>query len=88
LSLKIPEKLKLNRFPADCVIISYNDSQHIAKFRAGAICGSPAKTGSDNNNKTAVISTAQPNKANFVHKKNKGLSHKTLLRLVYYGDQH
>jgi hypothetical protein len=43
--------------------------------------------GSDNNNKTAVISTAQPNKANFVHKKNKGLSHKTLLRLVYYGAQ-
>jgi hypothetical protein len=41
----------------------FHSFQHIARFRAGAICGSPAKTGSDNNNKTAVISTAQPNKA-------------------------
>ena len=29
----------------------------------------PAKTGRDNNNKTAVITTAQPNSANFVPQK-------------------
>lgn len=44
----------------------------------------PAKTGRDSNSNTAVITTAQPNNANFVHKKNKHLSHKTLLRLKYY----
>lgn len=44
----------------------------------------PASTGRDSNSNTAVITTAQPNNANFVHKKNKHLSHKTLLRLKYY----
>lgn len=36
----------------------------MAKFIAGRT--SPANTGKDNNNNTAVITTAQPNKANFV----------------------
>jgi hypothetical protein len=34
----------------------------MAKFRAGT--NLPAKTGKDNNNNTAVITTAHPNKAN------------------------
>jgi len=72
LSLGIPKKFELNRFPTDCAKSIFHSSQHIARFRAGTISETPAKTGSDNNNKTAVISTAQPNKANFVHKKNKG----------------
>ena len=38
----------------------------------------PASTGKDNNNNTAVITTAQPNKANFVHKNDV----KTLLKLL------
>jgi len=37
----------------------------------------PAKTGRDNNNKTAVITTAQPNSANFAPQNNKHLSNKT-----------
>ena len=36
--------------------------QHTARFRAGTI--SPAKTGKDNNNKIAVINTAQTNNGN------------------------
>ena len=36
--------------------------QHIAIFKAGAIRASPAKTGNDNNNKTAVTNIAQTNK--------------------------
>jgi hypothetical protein len=38
--------------------------QHIARFKAGTIVALPAKTGNDNNNKTAVTTTAHPNKAN------------------------
>ena len=41
----------------------YNSSQQIAKFKSGRTL--PAKTGKDNNNNTAVITTAHPNKANF-----------------------
>jgi hypothetical protein len=63
LSLKNPKMFKLNRFLADCAKSLFHSSQHTAKFNAGTICDLPAKTGSDNNNKTAVISTAQPNKA-------------------------
>jgi hypothetical protein len=40
----------------------YISFQQFAKFRAGSIL--PAKTGNDNNNNTAVITTAHPNKAN------------------------
>ena len=64
--LKFPKKFKLNRLPADCDILLYNGSQNTAKFKAGRI--PPASTGKDNNNNTAVITTAHPNKANFVHK--------------------
>ena len=66
-SLRFSKKLKLNRLPADCEIFSYNGSQKTAKFRAGRI-SLPAKTGKDSNSNTAVITTAHPNKANFVHK--------------------
>jgi hypothetical protein len=38
--------------------------QHIARFYAGTIYGLPAKTGSDNNNNTAVIRTAHTNNGN------------------------
>jgi len=34
-----------------------------ARFRAGTTSVSPAKTGRDNNNNTAVTTTAHPNKA-------------------------
>jgi hypothetical protein len=61
--LRFSKKLKLNRLPADCDIYSYNGSQNTAKFRAGRF-SLPAKTGSDNNNKTAVITTAHANKIN------------------------
>lgn len=44
----------------------------MAKFRAGRSL--PAKTGKDNNNNTAVITTAHPNKASFVPQNNKRLS--------------
>lgn len=36
--------------------------QHIAGFKAGAIVGSPAKIGKDNNYNHAVINTAHTNK--------------------------
>ena len=36
--------------------------QQLAKFNAGTIL--PASTGNDNNNNTAVTTTAHPNKAN------------------------
>ena len=61
--LRFSLKFKLNRLPADCDIYSYNGSQHTAKFRAGRF-SLPAKTGNDNNNKTAVITTAHANKIN------------------------
>jgi hypothetical protein len=61
--LRFSKKFKLNRLPADCVILLYNGSQNTAKFRAGRI-SLPAKTGNDNNNKIAVITTAQANKIN------------------------
>jgi hypothetical protein len=61
--LRFSKKFKLNRLPADCDILLYNGSQNTAKFRAGRI-SLPAKTGNDNNNKTAVITTAQANKIN------------------------
>ena len=38
--------------------------QHIASFKAGRMYGSPANTGNDSNNNTAVTTTAHPNKAN------------------------
>jgi len=41
----------------------FHSSHHIARFRAGAIFGPPANTGKDNNNNTAVITTAHPNNA-------------------------
>ena len=41
----------------------YHSFQQLAKFDAGTII-LPARTGKDNNNNTAVITTAQPNKAN------------------------
>ena len=42
----------------------YHNSQQLARFKAGTISMNlPAKTGKDNNNNTAVITTAQPNKA-------------------------
>jgi hypothetical protein len=45
----------------------YHNSQQLARFKAGTISiNLPAKTGKDNNNNTAVITTAQPNKASFV----------------------
>jgi hypothetical protein len=43
---------------------TFHSFQHLAKFKAGTISGSPAKTGSDNNSNTAVTTTAHPNKAN------------------------
>ena len=55
---------KLNRLPADNDIFIYNGFQNTAKFKAGRF-SLPAKTGKDNNNNTAVITTAHPNKANF-----------------------
>lgn len=61
--LRLSKKFKLNKLPADCAIFSYNGSQNTAKFNAGTI-SLPAKTGRDNNSKTAVITTAHPNKAN------------------------
>jgi hypothetical protein len=61
--LRFSKKFKLNRLPADCDILLYNGSQNTAKFRAGRI-SLPAKTGNDNNNKIAVITTAQANKIN------------------------
>jgi hypothetical protein len=36
----------------------------MAKFKAGRMYGLPANTGKDNNSKTDVTITAQPNKAN------------------------
>jgi hypothetical protein len=43
----------------------HHNSQQLARYNAGTIiCNSPARTGKDNNNNTAVIITAQPNKAN------------------------
>jgi hypothetical protein len=62
-SLRLSKKFKLNRLPSDCEIFSYNGSQNTAKFKAGRF-SLPAKTGKDNNNNTAVITTAHPNKAN------------------------
>ena len=59
--LRFSKKFKLNRLPADCDILSYNGSQKTAKFKAGRI-SLPARTGNDNNNKTAVITTAHANK--------------------------
>lgn len=61
--LRLSKKLKLNKLPADCDIFSYNGFQNTAKFNAGTK-SLPANTGKDNNNKTAVITTAHPNKAN------------------------
>jgi hypothetical protein len=61
--LRFSKKFKLNRLPADCDIHSYNGSQNTAKFRAGRF-SLPARTGNDNNNKTAVITTAHANKIN------------------------
>jgi len=62
-SLRLYKKYKLNILPTDCDIFSYNGSQNTAKFKAGRF-SLPAKTGKDNNNNTAVITTAHPNKAN------------------------
>jgi hypothetical protein len=42
----------------------YHSFQQIAKFKAGTISSLPANTGKDNNNNTAVTTTAHPNKAN------------------------
>jgi hypothetical protein len=47
--------------------VIYHSFQHLAKFKAGTI-KLPAKTGKDNNNNTAVITTAQPNKANLCNR--------------------
>lgn len=58
--LRFSKKFKLKKLPADCDILWYNGSQKTAKFRAGRF-SLPAKTGSDNNNKTAVITTAHAN---------------------------
>lgn len=68
-SLRISKILKYIRFPADCVKNSCNSSQHIPKFKGSTrynFWWEPAKIGRDNNNKTAVITTAQPNSANFI----------------------
>ena len=62
-SLRFSKKFKLNRLPTDCDILLYNGSQNTAKFNAGRI-SSPANTGNDNNNNTAVITTAHPNNDN------------------------
>jgi hypothetical protein len=43
-------------------MLIYHSFQQIARFKPGTIL--PASTGSDSNSKTAVITTAQPNKAN------------------------
>jgi len=40
--------------------LNFKSFQHIAEFKAGRII-LPAKTGNDNNNKTAVTKIAQPN---------------------------
>jgi hypothetical protein len=61
--LRFSKKFKLNRLPSDCDIHLYNGSQKTAKFRAGRF-SLPAKTGNDNNNKTAVITTAHANSIN------------------------
>jgi len=45
------------------IVFKLNSFQHIVRFRAGTIL--PAKTGSDNNNKTAVISTDHTNKGSW-----------------------
>jgi hypothetical protein len=53
----------LSKHPADKDIINtYISFQQLAKYKAGSIL--PAKTGKDNNNNMAVITTAHPNKAN------------------------
>jgi len=62
--LRFSKKFKLNKLPADCDIFSYNGSQNTAKFKAGRF-SLPARTGNDNNSKTAVITTAHANKINF-----------------------
>ena len=61
--LRFSKKFKLNKLPADCDIFSYNGSQNTAKFKAGRF-SLPARTGNDNNSKTAVITTAHANKIN------------------------
>jgi hypothetical protein len=45
-------------------VIICHSSQQIARFKAGTIYNLPANTGKDNNSKTAVTTTAHPNKAN------------------------
>lgn len=65
-------------------MIHHHSSQQIARLKAGTIyINLPAKTGKDNNNNTAVITTAHPNKASFAPQKNKRLSNKTLLILYW-----
>jgi hypothetical protein len=43
--------------------MTYHTFQQLARFNSGAIWVSPAKTGRDNNNITAVTTVAHPNKA-------------------------
>jgi hypothetical protein len=43
--------------------VIHHSFQQLARFNTGTIY-LPARTGKDNNNNTAVIITAQPNKAN------------------------
>jgi hypothetical protein len=63
-------------------VVYNHSSQQFTRFKAGTISiNLPAKTGNDNNNNTAVITTAHPNKASFAPQKNKRLSNKTLLIL-------
>ena len=42
----------------------YHSFQQIARFNAGTILWIPASTGKDNRSKTAVTTTAHPNKTN------------------------
>ena len=51
-------------FPSDCIKLIFNSSQKTARFKASGIeKATPASTGSDNNNNTAVTTTAHPNNA-------------------------
>jgi hypothetical protein len=47
--------------------VIYHSFQQLARYKAGTILSLPAKTGNDNNNNTAVTTTAHPNNANFDH---------------------
>jgi len=70
---------------SNCIVLGFLSKERGTRVQT-KVLSIPARTGRDNNNKTAVITTAQPNSANFVHN-NKCLSFKNILKLVYNNDQ-